>query len=246
MPFQSQGLGATLTDQLNAFIANNNFPELYLAYAWRNDTYANGFPDIFSLENEISYQDQVTGITIAGVRMVCAWGRLRNPDRVQGPNVVLPANALNSNVGGPQPNLQNNPSAPIVALANLNGIGPTYQSKVLRFGLAQEFGAIDTRCVRVFGQGDPLVQQHAWLQLMARRSTQNNGRLGGWYIAETQASWTGEYATWINILRYFANLLPNNCPHPNNFTNAGLRANGAWTCADVEMALFTYASAHVP
>ncbi len=244
MPFQSQGLGAARIQQLDAFIANNNFPDLYAAYDWGNDTHANGFPDIFDLEHRISNEDRAAGITIDGVRSVAAWGRLRNPNRVQGPQVVIPAHTLNSINGAPQPGLQANPTLPITALAKLFGIGPTYQSKVLRFGLSNEFGAIDTRCVRVFGQGDPQSHQHTWLQLNTRRST-HNGRPAGWYIPKAQAGWPTQYAVWINILRHISNRLPNSCPHPVNFTNAGLRIGGAWACADVEMALFTYASAHV-
>lgn len=245
MPFQSQGLAVALVQQLEAFIANNNFPQLYAAYDWEKDTHANGFPDIFNLESQISKEDMKTGITIAGVRAVSAWGRLRNPNRVQGPNIVTPANTLRTASNTPQPQLEANPHLPITALQHLSGIGPTYQSKVLRFGLANEFGAIDTRCVRVFGQGDQENQKNAWLQLNTRRSIQN-GRPGGWYIPEAQVGWPAEYTKWINILRYFANQLPNNCPHPENFINAGFRIGGAWACADVEMALFTYASAHLP
>jgi hypothetical protein len=244
MPFQSQGLGAGLIGQLQAFMANNDFLQLYQAYDWGNDSYANGFQDIFDLELRLSGNDRAGGISLDDVRAVADWGRLRNPGRVQGPDIALPPNTLNAMVGGPQVNLQNNPEEPTNALANVSGIGPTYQSKVLRFGQAQEYGAIDTRCVRVFGLGDPGAQQQEWLQLYARQST-HRGRPAGWYIPANQSGWPNQYATWINILRYFANQLPNNCPHPENFVDRNLRVGGAWACADVEMALFTYASMYV-
>jgi hypothetical protein len=244
MPFPSQGLNQNLIGQLQAFIANNNFPELYQAYDWGNDAHANGFQDIFALETQISGNDIAGGITLNDVRAVAGWGRLRNPGRIQGPGIALTANTLNNLGGGSQVNLRNNPEGPINALANIRGIGPTYQSKVLRFGQAQEYGAIDTRCVRVFGLGNPNSQQQEWLQLYARQST-HKGRPTGWYIPANQPGWPIQYSVWINILRYFANQLPNNCPHPANFINAGIRINGAWTCSDVEMALFTYASQYV-
>jgi hypothetical protein len=116
------------------------------------------------------------------------------------------------------------------------GIGPTYLTKVLRFGSPIEYGAIDTRCVRVFGEGDPTSQQHRWLRLHVR----NYGY--GWYIPRTQRDWPTEYGVWVNILRYFSQLLPGDCPHPTAFKESGLRLRNEWACSDIEMALFAYAS----
>ena len=47
----------------------------------------------------------------------------------------------------------------------IKGLGPTYLSKVLRFALPSEFGAIDTRIVRVVGMGDPTSKQQNWLSI---------------------------------------------------------------------------------
>jgi len=76
------------------------------------------------------------------------------------------------------------------------GLGPTYLSKVIRFALPEEYGAIDTRIVRVVGQGDPASRQHNWLALRVR----NDGY--GWYIPKVQVTWPNDYAKWINILRF--------------------------------------------
>jgi hypothetical protein len=243
VPLQSRGLGRNLLLQLQNFIGNNNFQRLYRAYDWGNDTYENEFPDILALEVRLSENDRTIGITLDDVRAVANWGRLRNPGRIQGLQIVCKPNTFNSLVGGPQQQLINNPELLINAVANVQGLGPTYQSKVLRFAQAQEYGAIDTRCVRVFGLGDPGSQQLEWLHLSAKQSSYK-GRPSGWSIPEKQAGWPSQYAVWINILRYFANQLPNNCPHPASFVSAGIRAEGKWTCADVEMALFTFASKH--
>ena len=241
MPFPSFGLAATLLADIAAFAANNNFPDLYRSYSWRNDTYVNQFPDILGLELQLSGDDKSTGITLTDVQAVAAWGAMRNPGRINGAHVSLPALTLHTAGGVPQPALAHAPATPIIHLQNVNGIGPTYQSKVLRFGMPAEYGAIDTRCVRVFGQGDPAAQQHRWLTLSATQG-QHNGRAAGWSIPENQAQWPNGFTIWINILRRFAQILPANCPHPAPFVDSGMRAAHVWTCADVEMALFAYAS----
>lgn len=110
--------------------------------------------------------------------------------------------------------------APLMPLRTLQknitkGVGPIYLSKILRFGLPQEYGAIDTRCVRVFGRGDTSACRHAWLALYVR----NDGY--GWYIPKNQAGWPKEYETWINILRYISFSLPEDCPHPPGFMTSG-------------------------
>jgi hypothetical protein len=243
MTFQSRTLGKNLLVQLHKFLLASDFPNLYKSYRWGNDTYENGFPDIFILEVQLSNNDKTSGVCLDDIKSVAEWGRLRNPGRIKGPKIVCKPNTFNSIDGGPQQWLDNNPETPINAVANVSGIGPTYQTKVLRFAQAQEYGAIDTRCVRVFGEGDSDIKQHAWLQLSAKQSTYK-GRPSGWFIPKTQACWPSQYAVWINILRFFANQLPNNCPHPTNFECAGIRSNGVWTCADIEMALFTFASSY--
>lgn len=236
MPLPPTNLSPVLLKQLNQFMLDNNFPDLYKNYAWENDTYVNGFPNILKLEVQISNHDVTVGINMQDVRDVAAWGKLRNPKRIDGANPILPPNTLHTPDSSPQTILSHSPEYPL-NMMNVTGIGPTYKSKVLRFGFPEEYGAIDTRCVRVFGQGDSNVQQQSWIPVKAR----NDGY--GWYIPQAQLDWLTGYNTWINILRYFSAYLNCKCPHPSSFINNNLRpATGKWYCADVEMALFTYAS----
>lgn len=238
MPFASQLTDPRLIADLSTFARTNSFPDLYRAYSWTNDTYPAGFPDIHSLESRLVGSDRTTGITLDDVKAVAAWGSMRNQGRIRGPVVVAPSNTLHAPGGPPVAALAARPLDPLSVMQTaLHGIGPTYLSKVLRFGLPQEYGAIDTRCVRVFGAGDPGARQHNWIDLRVR----DDGY--GWYISKTQARWPGAYAVWVNILRHFCAILHANCPHPSAFVRSGLRQQGVWECADVEMALFAYASA---
>jgi hypothetical protein len=238
MPFPPNGLPQRLIAELSEFQDKNDFIELYKSFSWRSDEYENGFPDILNLEATLIESDRSRGISLQDVKRVASWGRLRNPGRIKGKEIVLPQMALHRDNGSPTESLSLSPVEPVRILeSNIEkGIGPTYLSKVLRFGLPQEYGAIDTRCVRVFGEGDHHVQRHNWLDLRGR----NDGY--GWFIPKTQRPWPSAYGTWLNVLRFFSHQLPNNCPHPKGFVDAGLRLNNEWACADIEMALFAYAS----
>jgi len=237
MAFAPTGLTQKLIEELIGFQNQHDFVTLYKSYSWRNDTYENGFPDILSLEELLLECDRNGGISLQAVRQVAQWGKLRNPARIEGKAIVLPQRTLHETGTISSHALAFNPIEPIRLLeSNIDkGIGPTYFSKVLRFALPREYGAIDTRCVRVFGEGDHLSQQHRWLNLRAR----NDGY--GWYIS-TQKAWPSSYGMWVNILRFFSQQLSANCPHPPAFIQSGLRLQNEWACADVEMALFTYAS----
>jgi hypothetical protein len=238
MTFPNRKLPNQLSSDLANFLNNNDFIELYKSYSWRNDTFKNGFPDILRLETQLTKSDRNDGISLEDVKDVAHWGQLRNAGRIAGKNIVLPPHTLNFYAKIPSESLRLHPTGPVATLEeNIErGIGPTYLSKVLRFGQPSEYGAIDTRCVRVFGTGDPANTAVSWLTLRVR----NDGY--GWYIPKTQAAWPSGYGTWIDILRFFANSLPNNCPHPKEFIELELRIENRWTCADVEMALFSYAS----
>jgi len=57
-----------------------------------------------------------------------------------------------------------------------------------------------------------------------------------------------EYGTWTAILHRIAGTLNEGsiaCPHPMTLSTANLRDQGIWLPADVEMALFAYASARI-
>jgi hypothetical protein len=238
MPFPSSGLSENLTAELDEFLDRNDFVHLYKSYSWRNDNYNDGFCDILIVETMLIGSDRNRGISLQDVRTVANWGKLRNPAQIKGKEIVLPPRTLHGANTTPSEALAFSPLEPLLVLErNIErGVGPTYLSKVLRFGLPMEYGAIDTRCARVFGEGDPRSQRHHWLKLRTR----NDGY--GWYISKAQRAWPSAYGIWLNILRYFSQQLPNNCPHPGAFVHSDLRSNNAWACADVEMALFTYAS----
>lgn len=237
MPFKSQLTNSRLIAALNDFASANSFPDLYRAYSWGNDTWPAGFPDILRLESRLIRSDLTTGITLEDVKAVAAWGSLRNQRRIAGPPTIAPGNTFHDAGGAAVVSLAAWPLSPLRMMQEkLHGIGPTYLSKVLRFSLPQEYGAIDTRCIRVFGRGDTHAHRHDWIELHAS----NYG--SGWGILKTQKHWPDAYMLWINILRHFAAILPDNCPHPSSFVKSGLRIQGQWACADVEMALFSYAT----
>ena len=233
--FPHRGLSHALIRQLDDF-PSDDFPKLYRSYDWGNDNHATGFKDILRLELRLRHNAQTDGIVCADIRQVAKWGqkRGRNPECFATP--TLPISELYLLDGRPNPDLADDPTSPIDKLdKNTKYLGPTYLSKVLRFAMPDQYGAIDTWCVRVFGQSDAENSKHNWLSLKVR----NDGY--GWYIPKTKRLWPSEYSKWINILRYFANKLPANCPHPKRFEEEGLREANRWTCADVEMALFAYA-----
>jgi hypothetical protein len=241
MPFPSQGLQQQLISDLIDFKIKNDFAALYKSYSWQKDVYESGFPEILALEEALTRGDMNQGISLLDVKRVARWGKLRNPGRIIGEEIILPKMTLHDGSFAPADSLATDSTAPVRLLEKSiqKGIGPTYLSKVLRFGLPQEYGAIDTRCVRVFGEGDLCIQRHKWLNLRAR----NDGY--GWYIPKSQSAWPSAYGIWLNILRFFSHQLPKDCPHPEKFVLAGLRKRGEWACADVEMALFTYASQYI-
>jgi hypothetical protein len=238
MSFPPRELPEQLILDLSNFLGRNDFVELYKSYSWGDDSYANGFPCILSLEAQLIKSDMGRGISLQDARDIANWGKLRNPKQITGNDIVLPRNTLHTDGGSPPDILRLQPIGPVCTLEDniTKGIGPTYLSKLLRFGLPQEYGALDSRCVRVFGKGDSNTQKHDWLRIRVR----NYGY--GWYIPKTQATWPSGYGLWIDILRFFSEKLPDNCPHPQGFVSSDLRFKNKWTCADVEMALFTYAS----
>ena len=121
-------------------------------------------------------------------------------------------------------------------------LGPTYMTKVLRFALPSEFGALDTRITRVFGKGDP---HHAYIPLLQLEAEDQGWK---WFIKYPQPAWPSEYSTFTYILRYIADYLNRSeiaCPHPQLLYDKGMRRKGIWECADVEMAMFSFASERI-
>lgn len=238
MPFPPTAIAPDVVAKLESFATRNNFPDLYKRYSWREDHYGSGFADIVALELKVGASDKSGGISLEDVLSIARWARLRNLKQIRGSEIALKANSLHDHGGNSQPFLGNCALGPVEAIKKNvpKGLGPAMISKVLRFGLPEEYGVIDSRIVEAFGIGSSGTASHNWLQLRAR----NDGY--GPYIPLKQSGWPSEFQTWINILRFFCQLLPANCPHPRQFLNADLRRSSEWTCADVEMALFCYAS----
>lgn len=228
----------SLQAELKKFCSDNNLVSLYRSYVWGNDFWDTGFIDILRLERQLASHHKKNGVSLDDVKDIARWGKLRNPSKIKGNSFVLPCETFYG------PDESHNPQNSIHSLSPLSiltenitsGIGPTYFSKILRFAAPRFYGAIDTRCVRVFGKGDPACEHHDWLDIYVK----NYGY--GWFIPEKQKNWPNGYVKWLDILKTICSLLPANCPHPSEFVKHGLREKGVWTCADVEMVLFTYAS----
>lgn len=214
-----------------------DLPKFYRQYDWKNDRWNDGFREIFQLEKSVTTAARNQRITKNHVLGIAQWGGLPNVERIRCYNdpLVIPlydGDDISTAVK----------NDPVIAVRMLKqqttGIGPTYISKVLRFAAPAEFGAIDSRLVRVFGFGDARSRKMQILNLTA-----NQAQGGRWFIGPD--NWPGEYGTWIAILNYIAGILNSSgivCHHPDQFVRSELRQQGIWLPADVEMALFSYAS----
>lgn len=235
MPFSIQ-----LQENIEAFLSDHELSTLYKKYEWRRDEWDNGFPDMRQLETDLTNHAKQGYVTRADIMNVAVWGGLRNKKRVKCPELVrvslYHADGLSEFSSVPF-------SASFSALSRvIEGMGPTYFSKILMFSQPQLYGAIDTRLVRVFGRGDARTESFQWLSLAVR----NYG--SGWFIPEHQTSWPSEYDTWLDILHHIASLCNSNghkCPHPDEYVTTGMREKGRWIAADVETALFSYASSQL-
>ena len=230
-------LDSSVQTGIEKLLLKLDMPGLYRSYKWNKDTWERGFPDLFRLEQETSHTAREYTLSQNHLLQIAQWGRLPNKKRIscQNPiNITLYTNGL------PAGWLEREPEKAILILEEqIHGFGPTYCSKLLHFAVPQIFGALDTRLVRTFGKGDPNTQRYPLLDLTA---TMSGGR---WAIYSSQAGWPREYGTWTAILNHIAKTLNKNgiqCPYPQQYMQSGLRANGIWLPADVETALFSYAS----
>jgi len=187
------------------------------------------------LEKKVSKEAKDGIIKKNHILDIAEWGCLRNKDIKCPEELYLFENRDNKR------KIKNSPIELIKILeSEIEGFGPTYLSKVLRFAFPSKFGAIDTRIVRVLGDGDSDSKQKNWFSLKAI----NRGN--GWYI--NRKNWLEGYSRWISILRFLKELLNKSkfdCPHPKAFLTENLRSRDVWACADVEMTLFSYASKHI-
>lgn len=230
-------LSIQLQEHIESFLADQDLGSLYREYKWGRDTWENGFPDMRQLEVDLTTHAKQGYVTQTDIMKVAEWGRLPNKKRVQCPKLVKIS--LYS-ADDPAEFFRTPPSAPLTPLGEaIIGMGPTYLTKILMFSRPQLYGAIDTRLVRVLGRGDPDIEELRWLSLGVKKYGYR------WHIPESQPSWPSQYDTWIEILHHIARLGNSSgqkCPHPNEYIGIGLREKGIWIAADVETALFSYAS----
>ena len=219
---------------------DHDLSALYQSYTWKKDTYKNGFPDLFHLEQVISFAARHHSLGISHLIEIAKWGILPNTKRISWPEpnkLSLYENDL------PAPWLETEPGKAISILeGQIRGFGPTYASKLLHFAVPQIFGALDTRLVRTFGKGDTAAQRYPLLNISV---TWSGNR---WAILSSQPGWADEYGKWVGILNYIATDLNRNgksCHHPSKYLEFNLREKGVWLPADVETALFAYASQEI-
>lgn len=236
MPFESNLSDPSLIAKIDDFLENTDIADWYKRYDWKRDSWTRGFPDIFRFEMIIGEAVRKNALELAHILEIARWGGNNNPIECNG-TIDVPVYDGNDIAKW----VEEEPEKHIVDICDsIRYFGPTYGSKLLRFALPSEYGAIDTRIVRVFGEGDDKNNTVNLLDLKVTLTPEKR-----WYINKYQSKWPGEYGTWINILRYISNQMNENelpCPHPYNFVDSGLREGGEWFCADVEMALFSYAT----
>ena len=187
------------------------------------------------MEQEISQAAQNNSLGRTQLLKIAEWGDLPNIKAISCQSPIKITLYVN---GQPAKWLQNEPENAVLILdGKIRGFGPTYCSKVLHFAVPQVFGALDTRLVRTFGEGDPKSKRYHLLNLVASGER--------WAISSSQLGWPGEYGTWCAILNYIADTLNQNgteCPLPSQYLQSGLRKDRSWLPADAETALFSYAS----
>ncbi len=230
-------LTSSTQQEIARLIKELNFPKNYTEYNWEGDTWERGFTDLFRLEQSISKAAKEYSLDQNHLLEIAKWGGHPNPKRIAC-NKPIKITLYSDN--RPAVWLKREPENAVWILeGQTKGFGPTYCSKLLHFAVPQVFGAIDTRLVRTFGQEDPDSPQYHLLDLKVKRSGNR------WAIESRQAGWPREYGTWTEILGEIANTLNKSgilCPHPEQYYESGMREKGVWLPADVETALFSYAS----
>jgi len=219
--------------KIDRFLDSYDMSALYQDYAWGEDNWASGFKCIVVLEKRFKKARERNCLTYDDIKKVLEWGRARAKNSMRFPqSLYISKNEINN------PNLLFRRLQSEKDKKNISGIGPTYQSKIIRFICPENAGCIDTRLVQTFG----LDSAHAWIDLQIR----DYGF--GPYIPESKRKWSQEYMDWLDVLVYIRNKLiaeGKHCPHPYTLTESRLRIPGKWACADVEMALFQYASRQI-
>jgi len=240
MPIQYWDLSDDLCRKAGSFLKDNDLLEWYQNYHWSSDTKSSNFQDIVGLEIEMIAAAKRNAVRCSQIRKIAQWGAHPMQDKIQCRDPFdLPIYSGDE----PAPWIKTDPARGIrIIRPQVKYVGPTYSTKILRFSMPKEFGALDTRITRVFGRGDPA---HAYLPLLEIEAEPIGTK---WFIKNPQPAWPDEYGTFIFLLRYMAHILNESgvrCPHPKVLYMHHLREPGIWECADVEMALFSFATERI-
>lgn len=223
-------LNDKLKEQLTMFVESLDWQGQYKKFHHDEDSWENGFYNIVELEKGISEHLALGYLTRKDIVKIARWERPIAKDRMTCPAVLrLGVNEI----GG------NSETEKIIRIleVSVKGTRKLFLTTIMRFISPSRMGSLDTNLVRVFGVGDPNLQSLQLLNLVVRRTEDT------WIFAGNSWTWPDEYYKWNLILGFLASLLNElgiACPHPSGFQ--GLRENGKWICADVEMALRAYAN----
>ena len=239
MAIHSFTLPESTQEKVLELLSEISLSQDYQSYDWGNDSWKTGFPDIVRLECAMIDAAKRNCITKEHLRQIAQWGGHHSQNKITcHDRIELPLYVDGTYADW----VESNPVKGIKILApQMRYFGKVYQSKLLRFAMPWEYGAIDKRLCQVFGRGDPASQHTELLSLKVEYDYRQNR----WDLKYQQAEWPSEYGTWIQILRMIASELNQSgmpCPHPEMMYARGLRKKGIWECADVEMALFSFAS----
>ena len=233
-------LSESLKRSVDSFLKEQDLLFWYQNYSWDADTKNSNFKNIVNLEVEVIDAAKQNTVSCAQIMQIARWGAHPMIDKIQCRELVdvliydgdhLAAWVIEDPAEGLR-----------TIRPQVKYVGPTYMTKILRFALPSEFGALDTRITRVFGLGDPA---HSYIRLLDLEAY-DTGRK--WFIKYPQPAWPGEYSKFIFILRYMVQKINRQgvrCPHPQILYDRGIRTPGVWECADVEMALFSFASERI-
>jgi hypothetical protein len=212
-------------EAVSRFIRDNGdrILEYYQEYEWGGDYYCNGFYRIKSLEEKV-YKARES-LKEETAREVVQWG--------------VPRWATRFSLKGPV-DLKNTKGVKDILERVEKGIkigrGIAIVSKILRFLIPEDFAAIDTKLVKVFGKG----AKNPWLKFHNNKT--------GTAINKSPTVWPSEYMIWLKILKYIAvnleecGIYPTYPKQWESFIKKGFRKPKKWYAADVEMALWAYAS----
>ena len=194
--------------------AQYEWDSLHAAFGWPPDCLDTGFPWIVALEGQFrAAMEQNEFPPVSLVTEMILWGG--NQNNVLGKfSKHVRAKAYESYISEVIDSLDEPPLALDAAMA-IKGFGPTYGSKLLRFCRPRDYGAFDSRIRRAM-----------------------KGELGA--PSDYPTTMHKQYSGFLGILHeYQRGLQTTKVLRPSYGSRA---ASAAWTAAEVEMALFAWAS----